>query len=143
MKREILLPHEATATAAKNGLAGLPELAKYLHLQKGIQRGDAVINMDHSDDPTSSVGFWFNPAAGEGGILMATAGASHEENVLEGVRFRFQAHEAAEARAALLAELSLHDEPATGATWAQLKAAVTGKRALTSVPTPAELAPTF
>ena len=106
MNRQILLRHEATAIAAKNGLAGLPELAQHLHLEKGARRGEVVINMDHSDDPTSTVGFYFSPAAGEGGIIMATAGASHEENGLEGCRFLFQSHGVAEAQRALLAELN-------------------------------------
>ena len=111
MKREILLHHEATAIASQHGLGGLYELAQHLHMEKGCRRGDAVINMDSSDDPTSTVGFYFNPAAGEGGIIMAMAGASHDENGLEGCRFLFQSHEAAEAKQALLAELGQYDEP--------------------------------
>ena len=107
MKDEPLLPHECTALAAKNGLAGLQELAEHLHLQKGIKRGDAVINMNYSDDPTSVTGFYFNPAAGEGAIIRATSGLSHEENGLEGIRFVFQPGEAQEAQAALLQQLRI------------------------------------
>ena len=112
MKREILLRHEATAIAAKNGLAGLYELAQHLHEEKAIKRGDAVIDMNCSDDPTTATGFYFNPACGEGGILTATVGASHQEDGLEGVRFLFGASEAAAAQAALLSELSAMESDA-------------------------------
>ena len=114
MKREILLRHECSAIAAKNGLAGLFEFAEHLHEDKAIKRGDAVIDMVHSDDPTFATGFYFNPACGEGGIIMATVGASHQENGLEGVRFLFAPGEAAAAQAALLSEL--HGREAATAT---------------------------
>ena len=123
MKREILLHHEAIAIAAKNGLAGLPELAQHLHLEKFIQRDESVIDMNESDDPTSTTGFYFNPAAGEGGIITATVGASHQENGLEGVRFLFNPGEAAAAQAALLSELRSMD----------VEAATTGSPAFTVV----------
>ena len=109
MKREILLHHEATAIASQHGLGGLYELAQHLHMEKGTRRGDAVINMDCSDDPTSTAGFYFNPAAGEGGIIMATVGASHDENGLEGVRFLFQSSEIEEAREALLHHIRIYE----------------------------------
>lgn len=109
MKREILLNHECIALASQHGLGGLYELAQHLHQEKAIQRGDTVIHMDCSDDPTTTTGFYFAPAAGEGGVLMAHVGMSHEENGLEGVRLRFQSHEIAEAQAALLDLLRLHE----------------------------------
>lgn len=109
MKRETLFNHQCIGIASQHGLGGLYELAQHLHLEKGIRRGDETIHMDCSDDPTSTSGFWFSPAAGECGVIVATAGASHEENGLEGVRFLFQPHEATEAQKALLAELSSHE----------------------------------
>lgn len=112
MKREILLNHECIAIAAKNGLAGLFEHTQYQHLEKGIQRGDATIDMDCSEEPTTANGFYFNPACGEGGVITATVGASHQENGLEGVRFLFSPNEAAAAQAALLSELRSMDTEA-------------------------------
>ena len=105
MKRKILLRHEATAIAAKNGLAGLYDLAQHQHMEKGIARGDEVIPTTGSSDPTTVAGFYFNPACGEGGIIMGTCGASEEEDGLEGVRYLFEAAEAAAAQATLLSEL--------------------------------------
>ena len=111
MKREILLDHECTAIAAKNGLAGLRDYALYLHSEKMLRD----LSEFFSDSPTVTTAFYFNPACGEGGVITATAGASHEEDGLEGVRFLFQPHEAAEARAALLSELRSMDPEAVTA----------------------------
>ena len=105
MKREILIPYECAAIASQHGLGGLYDLAQHLHEEKGIKRGDAFITMIDAEYTTTATGFYFNPAAGEGGILMATVGASHQENGLEGVRFLFASSEVAAAQAALLSEL--------------------------------------
>ena len=108
--REILISHECAAIASKTGLGGLYECAQHMHVELSAQRGDEVINMDQSDLPTSAMGFYFNQAAGECGVLVATVGASREENGMEGTRFLFNPYEAKQALAALLAELSQYDE---------------------------------
>ena len=105
MKREILLSYECTAIAAKNGLAGLRELALHQHSDKMLQN----LSEFFSGSPTFTKGFYFNPAGGECGVIFAVAGASHEEDGLEGVRFFFQPDEAAEAQKALLAELDQYE----------------------------------
>ena len=108
MKQEILLAHECTAIAAKNGLAGLREYALHLHSEKMLRD----LSEFFSGSPTRTTGFYFNPACGEGGVIMATAGASHEEDGLEGVRFLFNPADEAKARAAVLSELHAADEQA-------------------------------
>ena len=107
MKREILLSYECTAIAAKNGLAGLHEFALSLHSEKMCRD----LSEFFSESPTIVTGFYFNPACGECGVIAAIAGQSHEEDGLEGCRFFFQAHEVAEARAALMAELDQYEAP--------------------------------
>ena len=101
MKREILLHHEAVAVAAKNGCAGLYELVQHEHEWIALQKGPEQVQL-----PSVEFAFFFNPAAGEGGIIQATCGASHEEDGLEGCRYTFSSERAHEARQALLAELA-------------------------------------
>ena len=75
MKREILLSHECTAIAAKNGLAGLHEYAQHLHLERVL----AQEKYNYLDGPaTVTKAFYYNPACGECGVIFATEGMGGE-----------------------------------------------------------------
>ena len=101
MIREILLASQCAALAPKHGIFGLQELADERHTHR-------LLNTPEGEPCAMEVAkaFFHDPASGESGVFFAVAGAqTHEEDGMEGLRFTYEPHEAAEAECALLAEL--------------------------------------